>query len=89
MGKFDTNYSKSWEVTYPWIEAVPNDKFSAKCKICKTVFKINGSGVGQIKIHAATKKHDSLTTIISGTSSQSVLFGNANSQIQMTQGNFI
>lgn len=86
MGKFETKYNSIWESTYEWLEEVKEDVFSAKCKICKCNFKINGSGIGQIKIHSASKKHTKAVTIINGHSNQLTLCTTENNTLQMSTG---
>ena len=50
MGK--TAYKKSWENEFPWISPVKKDIFKAYCKTCLKVFKIDGSGICQVRSHA-------------------------------------
>lgn len=65
---------------------VDGDKTLARCKICRSNFKINGSGVGQIKAHAATIKHTSAQQILNKSTSQSIFTVN-DSQLQLSRGN--
>ena len=50
-------YQKAWEKDYPWVSSVRTDPQSAYCGICLKSFKINNSGVGQLKSHS--KCHES------------------------------
>ena len=49
-------YQKSWEKDYPWVSSVRTDLQSAYCGICLKSFKINNSGVGQLKSHSKCHK---------------------------------
>lgn len=46
-----TQFQNAWLAEFPWLEAVPNDRYSAKCKICVKTFKIDGSGRSQVASH--------------------------------------
>lgn len=59
-----TKYNKVWETNFDFIREVTTDRYSAKCVFCSKVFKISGSGVGQIKIHASSSRHNLLKSII-------------------------
>ena len=50
----NTTYKKSWEKDYPWLQAFRDDTFAAFCKHCCKKFKIDGSGVSQVRSHAKT-----------------------------------
>ena len=54
MGK--TTFKKSLEKDYPWLQAVLDDTFAAFCKQCCKKFKIDGSGVLQVRSHAKARK---------------------------------
>ena len=55
LGK--TKYKKIWEENHTWLTGVKEDADSAKCTMCKSIFRIDGSGVSQVKIHESSKKH--------------------------------
>lgn len=57
MGR--TSYQASWEKQFPWLQKVNSDIYRAYCKICCKSFKVDGSGVSQVKSHAKTHKEDS------------------------------
>ena len=42
-------YQMAWEKDYPWVSSVRTDTQSAYCGISLKSFKINNSGVGQLK----------------------------------------
>ena len=50
-------YQKAWEKDYPWVSSVRTDPQSVYYGICLKSFKINNSGVGQLKNHS--KCHES------------------------------
>ena len=52
-------YKKAWEDPFPWISPVQSDKRSASCSICLKTFRIDNSGIGQVKSHA--RSHESGT----------------------------
>ena len=49
MGK--TSYCKKWEETYAWLSPVNADKFMTYCKIYSKPFRIDNSGLSQVKSH--------------------------------------
>lgn len=53
----DTHYKTIWQNEFPWLEEIPSDKLSARCKLCSSNFRINGGGRSQITIHAKGKNH--------------------------------
>ena len=54
MGK--TKYCNKWEKTYPWLGKVNQDEYSAYCKLCLKSFRIDNSGISQVKSHAKCHK---------------------------------
>ena len=50
-------YQKAWEKNYPLLSCVKTDKKLAHCGICPKSFRIDNSGIGQVKSHA--KSHES------------------------------
>lgn len=53
----DTSYKKEWQMLFPWIRSVENDKSKAHCGICRKDFQINSSGKSQVTAHSKTKGH--------------------------------
>ena len=49
-------YNTEWEKEFPWISVVLNDGSKALCKIYSKMFKIDNSGIAQVKSHA--KSHE-------------------------------
>lgn len=87
MVKYSTKYSSEWEKTYNWLQRCPSDTSSAKCKICNCTFKVNGSGISQVKSHASSKKHSSAQNILSGNSSQTTFLADNNTgTCQLSKG---
>lgn len=56
----DSKFRPKWKDSYKWLEEVKDDQLSAKCTICNCVFRINSSGITQVKNHGTTKKHENL-----------------------------
>ena len=56
-----TSYLSKWEKDYQWLTSVKkkNDKYSACCKLCLKSFRIDGSGIFQVKSHENSKSHKS------------------------------
>ena len=50
-------YQKAWEKDYPWVSSVRTDPQLVSCGICLKSFKINNSGLDQLKGHS--KCHES------------------------------
>ena len=57
------SFQKSWllpseSVDYDkWVEQVPNDKYSAICKICSKVINGGGQGISALATHARGENH--------------------------------
>lgn len=61
MGK--TKFQDKWILEYPFLQPVKNDCYSAFCTICLRKFKIDGSGVSQVKSHAKCHKKSSTVSL--------------------------
>ena len=57
-----TCYSSLWEKEFRWLTNVQYDKYSAMCTMCQKVFKIDGSGISQVRSHGASQKHKDVAT---------------------------
>lgn len=55
MGK--TKFQQRWKLEYPWLKELPNDETRAFCTICLSRFRIDNSGIAQVRSHA--QRHDS------------------------------
>ena len=53
---FKTKYSFKWEEKFRWVTK-SEEPDSAKCTLCNKSFRIDGSGVSQIKSHQRSKTH--------------------------------
>ena len=51
-----SKYQKAREKYYPWVSSVRIDPQSAYCGICLKSFKINNSGVCQLKSHSKCRE---------------------------------
>lgn len=60
VGHRNTKFRRQWKDSFKWLTEVKGDPFSAKCTICECVFRVNSSGITQVKDHSATKRHDTL-----------------------------
>ena len=68
MGK--TTYREAWEKDFRWFKQTV-DSSCAFCKLCQKMFKIDESGISQVKLHASGAKHKERENILAGDSSQS------------------
>lgn len=55
--KKKTNFSKSWEEKYGWVQEVADSKNDAWCKICKKMFSLSNMGEYALISHMQSKKH--------------------------------
>lgn len=86
MGKYKTSYSTDWQKSFKWLRKC-SDRASASCKICDLEFKIDNGGLSQVKSHAKSKKHLTLSTTLAGQSTQSTFRVGHNAQLEMSKGN--
>lgn len=84
MPKYSTKYSSEWERSFSWLKKCPSDTSSAMCKACNSTFKIDGSGIAQVKSHNKSVKHVSNVAVLSGTSSQAIFVNNS---LELSKGN--
>lgn len=75
----DTIYNKTWESTYSWISPDLLNNKQAFCKLCKKTFKINNSGIGQVRQHSECSKHKKSACI----TGQSTLSMSATGSLQL------
>ena len=68
MGK--ATYREAWEKDFGWLKRTV-DSSCAFCKLCQKTFKIDASGIFQVKLHASGAKHKERENILAGNSSQS------------------
>lgn len=66
-----TSCRKVWEDTYDWLKEDGVEGY-AYCNFCKTKFKIDNSGIGQVKAHASTTGHVHKEKLLSGKTKQRV-----------------
>lgn len=59
MSHKKTSFDSKWKTTYPWVNSVPKDNFSAYCKLCQKIFSLSGKGEDSLKEHAASVTHKS------------------------------
>jgi len=54
-------YRNAWQFKgRSWLKPSKEDKDKAYCSLCKSDFRINNSGLAQVKHHEGTEKHDRL-----------------------------
>ena len=52
----ERTYCSKWEQNFSWISPVKNEKYMAYYKICVKSFRIDKSGLSQVKSHAKCHK---------------------------------
>lgn len=62
MGK--TKFQQKWMKDFPWLRPVKNDVYQAFCMQCLKKFRVDGSGLSQVKSHA--KCHKTSSTVLQG-----------------------
>lgn len=55
--KRSTKYNSAWESQFKWLKPDKESVFSAFCELCKKTFKIDGSGISQVKVHEKGERH--------------------------------
>ena len=63
MGK--TSFRVVWMEGRPWLELVKNDVYRAYSKICLKSFKLDGSGLSQVKSHEKSHKSGAIDRLLS------------------------
>ena len=63
-----TTYREAWEKDFRWLKRTV-DSSCAFCKLCQKTFKIDASGISQVKSHASGAKHKERENILAGNSS--------------------
>ena len=66
------SYRPAWESQFNWIKKDKNSN-SAFCNVCQVSFRIDNSGLSQVKTRGSTKAHKDKETLLSGKTSQKVL----------------
>ena len=57
----DSKYNLKWENGRTWLKPSKEGKGKAAyCSLCKTDFRINNSGIAQVRHHESTEKHNKL-----------------------------
>lgn len=87
MPKHKTVYNKSWENSHPYLKPGP-DKWTARCTICTTDFKVDISGVAQVVSHARGVKHQAKERLLKG-GSQTTLISSSEGQVTLSKGKLI
>ena len=68
MGR--TTFREAWEKDFRWLKRTV-DSSCAFCKLCQKAFKIDASGISQVKFRPFEAKHTGRENILAGNSSQS------------------
>lgn len=56
----NTKYRSDWQKSFKWLQEVKDNPHSAKCTICGSDFRINSSGITQVRVHSESKRHQKL-----------------------------
>ncbi|KAG4072228.1 hypothetical protein HA402_005950 [Bradysia odoriphaga] len=78
-------YSSDWEKSYKWLKK-SSDSGMAACKICNLTFRIDNSGLCQVKSHEKSKKHITSSDTLAGKNSQNTFRVGSNGEVEMTKG---
>ena len=73
-------YRTAWESQFSWIKKDQTEG-QAYCRVCKSSFRIDNSGISQVKAHSSTNSHKEKERLLSGKTSQRVLVIPENSNI--------
>ena len=79
MGK--TSFRVAWMEGRTWLAPMRNDVHRAYCKICLKSFKIDGSGLSQVKSHEKSHKPGSVDQF---SSQRMLVVGSSSSELAMT-----
>ena len=69
MSKRKTAHREEWEIDFNWLTKCTENISKAYCTICKRSFKIDNSGLAQVRAHADTDCHRNKVKVISRTTS--------------------
>lgn len=71
------SYHPAWESQFTWIKQNKNPN-NAFCEACQVSFRIDNSGLSQVKTRESTKAHKDKETLLSEKTSQRVLVSKDN-----------
>ena len=77
MNKKKVSYHPAWESQFTWIKQNKNPN-NAFCEACQVSFRIDNSGLSQVKTRESTKAHKDKETLLSEKTSQRVLVSKDN-----------
>ena len=83
MSKNKVSYRPCWESNYSWIKKDKNAG-QAYCSICKTSFRIDNSGLSQVKSHAKSAGHTAKEQLLEGKTNQRVLVSASNNTVSLS-----
>ena len=83
MNKRKVKYRSTWESQFDWVKK-DKDENCAFCKVCLLSFRIDNSGVSQVKAHGKTSSHNENERLKAGKTSQRVLCSNSNAAIALS-----
>ena len=55
--KRQTTYCESWEKEFPFLRGILTDKYRGLCVACNKTFRIDGSGISQVRSHMSGPTH--------------------------------
>lgn len=71
------SYRPAWEREFSWVQKDNKPEY-AYCKVCESSFRINNSGLSQVRTHSKTQSHKEKESLKSGKTSQRVLVSKDN-----------
>ena len=86
--KKKVSYRSGWQVEFPWIKKDEKDD-QAFCNVCKISFRIDNSGLSQVKAHASSNNHVSKEKLLSGKTNQRVFVSALDKQMTLSSSSFV
>ena len=85
MSKKKVSYRSCWENDYSWIKKDKNCGY-AYCSSCRSSFRIDNSGLSQVKTHASSASHKAKEQLLDGKTSQRVLVSTSSNTMSLSSG---
>ena len=74
---------RSWESDFTWIQK-DKDSSNAYCKVCNSSFRIDNSGLSQLKAHASADSHKKKVQLLAGKTSQRVIVSTSRNNLSLS-----
>ena len=81
--KKKVSYRSSWESDFTWIQK-DKDSSNAYCKVCNSSFRIDNSGLSQVKAHASADSHKKKVQLLAGKTSQRVIVSTSRNNLSLS-----